>query len=96
MTRPLKLTIAGLLAGLLPFVVFVGTTYQQTVNGVLVVDDEQNFAGYAGGVLALVLAWIIVVRPERPADREPRWRAAGAAVAAVGVVQLVYSAGLFG
>lgn len=96
MKRPLKLAIAGLFCALLPFVVFVGTTYEHRVNGAVVVSDQQNFAGYAGGLAALAIAVVIIARPKTPADREPKWRATGAAIGALGVLQLAYSAGVFG
>jgi hypothetical protein len=77
--------------GLLPFVVFVGTTSSTTVNGEVVRQEELNVAGLVMAIAGLFLAFRVVRGPGR--NRIVRSVIAGAG-ALLCVVQLPLSIGL--
>jgi hypothetical protein len=77
--------------GLLPFVVFVGTTSTTTVNGEVVRHDELNVAGLALAIGGLALAWRVVRSPG--GHRLVRLAIAGAG-ALLCLVQVPISVGL--
>jgi hypothetical protein len=77
--------------GLLPFVVFVGTTSSTTVNGEVVRQEELNVAGLVMAIAGLFLAFRVVRGPGR--NRIVRSAIAGAG-ALLCVVQVPLSIGL--
>jgi hypothetical protein len=78
--------------GLLPFVVFVGTTSSTTVNGEVVRHEELNVAGLVMAIAGLILAFRVVRHPG--GNRIVRSGIAGAG-ALLCVVQLPLSVDLF-
>lgn len=73
MTRPVKLTIWGAALGLLPFVVFIGATSYQVVNGDLTQYSYLNLAAIAGGVGAAGVAIALLRRGPSDTDSRPGW-----------------------
>ena len=75
MTRPVKLTIVGVVLGLLPFVVFVGATTQTVENGVVTQSSYLNIAAVAGGIAAACIGIALLRRgpSAMSEDRRPGW-----------------------
>lgn len=55
--RLTRTEITGLVFGILPYWVLIGTSYQQTVNGQVTQASSINFFALVGGVVALGCAW---------------------------------------
>lgn len=92
MLAAIRRPLLAIILGLLPFVLFLGTSSTVRVNGQLVRDDQLNILGL---VLAAAGLWMAIasLRPSSP----PAMLRRLAAVAAILVcgVQLAASAGLF-
>lgn len=73
MTRPVKLTLWGAGLALLPFVVFVGATSYQVVNGEITQYSYLNLAAIAGGVGAVGVAIALLRRGPSENDPRPGW-----------------------
>lgn len=98
MTKPVKLSILGAVAALLPFVIFVGATSYQATNGKLTSYSYLNIAAIVGGVAAIFLA-VALVRggPSVMSEyRRPGWAIpVCVALVLVGALQVVRGVGVF-
>ncbi|MBN9392569.1 MAG: hypothetical protein J0I20_31330 [Chloroflexi bacterium] len=53
-----KNDIVGLVAGILPFFLFIGGSTTQTVNGQVVNQSSLNLVALIGGAIAIIMAFI--------------------------------------
>lgn len=87
MNRQVKMTIAAVVVLLLPFVLFIGTYQELTVNGVLVKEERVNFFALVAALIALSIAWRMVFMWETEQDRQPKWKVVAGLIAAGAVAQ---------
>jgi hypothetical protein len=84
--RPTRSELGALGVALAPFVVYVGSSFSETVNGRVVSAYDYNYAGIAFGIAAIVMAVRAFIRlPAEAASSEPH---AVHAVAIAGIVAL--------
>jgi hypothetical protein len=94
--RYLKLIIAGVLLGLLPFVIFVGGETVSTENGEIVEYSYLNLAAVIGGIAAAGVGIALLRRDSERGERPPgRVMAVGALVVLLGLFQIVRGFGFF-
>jgi len=97
MTRHVKLTIWGVVLGLLPFVVFLGLTSSTVENGEVTQYSYLNFAAIALGIAAVCVGIALVKRPPSAiaAYRRPGWAiSVGVVLALLGAFQVVRGVGV--
>jgi hypothetical protein len=97
MTRHVKLTIWGVVLGLLPFVVFLGLTSSTVENGEVTQYSYLNVAAIALGIAAVCVGVALVKRPPSAitAHRRPGWAVSvGVVLALLGAFQVVRGVGV--
>jgi hypothetical protein len=97
MTRAVKLTIVGVVLGVLPFFVFFGATSETVENGVVTQSSYLNIAAIAGGIAAVWAGFALLSPGYRAASeyRRPGWALPVCALLALlGALQVVRGLGL--
>jgi hypothetical protein len=91
--RTVGLSVAGLICALLPFLLFWGFTSQVTENGVLTSYSEINTLGLVGALVAISCGWALIAKG-LGGERSPVWKAVGAVIIVLGVLQFVHASSL--
>src|SRR5262249_4840928 len=94
--QPTRSELWALGCALAPFVVTIGASGTQTVNGQIVSHFDYNYTGVVLGVVAIALAVRAVLKlpVEAPSEPRPLHLLAGAGIAARAIYQIVRGAGL--
>jgi len=95
--RNLQRPLAAALLAVLPFWLFLGSVYEQKVNGEMVSESRLNLLGIGMAAIALGLAFSTLRRDDTP-GRPPRWwprTMLAIAVIPVALFQLGYSIGFY-